>query len=36
MPLKRVNWTCFGETTFHDFASPETILPGPVTLTSVS
>ena len=36
MPLKSVNWTFFGETTFHDFASPETSLPGPVTLTSVS
>ena len=32
MPLKSVNWTFFGETTFHDCASPETILPGPVTI----
>ena len=31
-----VNSTRFGDTTFHDCATPEATLPGPVRVTSVS
>src|SRR5262245_15528101 len=30
-PRRSVSWTCFAETTFHDFARPVAIFPGPTT-----